>query len=172
MTSIDDGGGGRRLYRGGGAVGCTSVNGLVRGGCGFRLRGARYCVWQHERWNNGWMPIPVITSAQNFPAPAENKCGIVAATGRRLRACWGLCSWSVPIILSLRPMPKRVLSSRPSSGAGDVLAHAGSIAHDRQHGSAGEFCREQRSAARTGRGGGKRQSSGTGSRSVGCRDRR
>src|ERR1039458_10027544 len=85
MTSIDDGGGGRRLYRGGGAVGCTSVNGLVRGGCGFRLRGARYCVWQHERWNNGWMPIPVITPAQNCPAPAETQPSIMARTARLSR---------------------------------------------------------------------------------------
>src|ERR1039457_4796767 len=43
------------------------------------------------------MPIPAITPAQNCPAPAENQPSIMAATGRRLRACWGLCSWSGPI---------------------------------------------------------------------------
>ncbi len=50
---------------------------------------------------------------------------------------------------------ERVLPTRPTVAAGDVFAHAGSIGHDRQHGSAGELCRKQQSAARTGRGRGK-----------------
>src|SRR5712691_11353974 len=55
------------------------------------------------------MPIPAIMPARNCLAPAENQPGIMVAMGRHLRACWGLCSWSGPIITA------------PHARAGSVL---------------------------------------------------